>query len=285
MALAATVAYSLNSPVAKAAISAGMEPITLVVARFPLGALLFGATLSLTRLGQPTGDQKPLDRKALLIGFGSGIINGCTLAALFGALRYIDASVSAVLSIALIQLFTLGLLTLRGEPITQRHLIRLGLSLAGLYLLFGLQGGIDARGIMLIGLGSLLFSIHIVSVQWYLSAYNTWSVTTLLVTSASVIVILLWWISGAPTYIPGWIGWMTIAVQVLIATYIGRILTYGAIQRIGSGQFALLSPLETALTVLWSVLFLGERLGSSQWAGTGLILVSALLAAQFKGKR
>lgn len=120
MALAATVAYSINAPIAKAAISAGMEPITLVAVRFPLGAMLFGATLSMTSLGKPTAAQLPLDQRALLIGFASGIVNGCTLAALFGALSYIDASMSSVLSIALIQLFTLAILTLRGESFTRR---------------------------------------------------------------------------------------------------------------------------------------------------------------------
>lgn len=113
------------------------------------------------------------------------------------------------------------------------------------------------------------------SVQWYLSSYNTWSVTNLLVVSATLTVIVIWWFNGMPTYVPGWIGWVTIAVQSLIA---GRILTYGAIQRIGSEQFALLSPLETAMAVIWSVLFLGEWLSITKWSGTVLILISDLLA-------
>jgi drug/metabolite transporter (DMT)-like permease len=57
-----------------------------------------------------------------------------------------------------------------------------------------------------------------------------------------------------------------------------------AINRIGSGQMALLTPLETLLTVTWSMLFLDERLTTIQWVGGGLILASALLAIQRLGR-
>ncbi|MCH8339483.1 MAG: EamA family transporter, partial [Chloroflexi bacterium] len=42
----------------------------------------------------------------------------------------------------------------------------------------------------------------------------------------------------------------------------------------------LLGPLETLLTVIWSLLFLQERLSVVQWAGGGLILFGAVLAGQ-----
>jgi drug/metabolite transporter (DMT)-like permease len=49
---------------------------------------------------------------------------------------------------------------------------------------------------------------------------------------------------------------------------------------IGSGQLALLGPLETMLSVIWAVLFLHERLSLWQFAGGALILLSAALAVQ-----
>ena len=53
-----------------------------------------------------------------------------------------------------------------------------------------------------------------------------------------------------------------------------------SVRIIGGGQVALLNPLETFLTVIWSVLFLSESLTAVQWMGGGLILLSALLAIQ-----
>jgi drug/metabolite transporter (DMT)-like permease len=55
---------------------------------------------------------------------------------------------------------------------------------------------------------------------------------------------------------------------------------FSGLQRIGGGQVALLVPLETLLSVLWSVLFLQEHLSLWQALGGVLILSSALLAIQ-----
>jgi drug/metabolite transporter (DMT)-like permease len=48
---------------------------------------------------------------------------------------------------------------------------------------------------------------------------------------------------------------------------------------------SLIMPLETMLSVTWSMLFLGEKLLQWQWLGAGLILISALLAAKERPKR
>ncbi|MEZ4638614.1 MAG: EamA family transporter [Caldilineaceae bacterium] len=42
----------------------------------------------------------------------------------------------------------------------------------------------------------------------------------------------------------------------------------------------MLNPLEILLAVIWSILFLHERLSLTTWLGGGLILFSALLAIQ-----
>jgi drug/metabolite transporter (DMT)-like permease len=261
-------------------ILAGMDSLTLVLGRFVVASVLFGLTAALTPLAKAKPGQRPMDRRGLLIGFAAGGINGLTLAILFKALTYLHASISSLLSLALIPIFTLILLFWRGEAIRRRDLLRLAASLLGLYLLVGLQGTVNPWGLFLVVSGAFLFSVHIVAVQWYLKPYNTWAVTALLVISATVAVIVLWLIEGSPTYVPGWGGWLAIAVQGVLVTYIARLLTYQAINYIGSGQYALLSPLETALTVLWAFLFLGEWIDSWQWLGMLLILVSPLFAFQ-----
>jgi drug/metabolite transporter (DMT)-like permease len=55
---------------------------------------------------------------------------------------------------------------------------------------------------------------------------------------------------------------------------------FEGVRLLGSGQVALLLPLETLLAVFWSVVFLGERLTFWEWVGGGLIMFSALLAIQ-----
>jgi drug/metabolite transporter (DMT)-like permease len=75
-------------------------------------------------------------------------------------------------------------------------------------------------------------------------------------------------------------AWLGIIVLAVVCTYLARVAMFTAMQRLGGSQVTLLVPLETLLTVVWSVLFLGERLSPLQWAGSGLILLSAALAAR-----
>ena len=277
-ALVATVEYSTNAPIARGVILAGMSPVTLLSGRFLLAVLLYSITLSVLPV-KKSGGGRPLDRFGFWVSVGSGMINGFMMTAFFTVLETVSASIASMTSVALVQLFTLGLLFFRGEPITLRHSLRWLVGLAGLYLMIGLGGSANAFGLLLLVISSILYSIHMVSVQWFLKPYNTWTITTILVISATIAIVIVWVLTGAETYVPTPTGWIAMLFLGIFATYIGRVLTYSAINRIGSGQFVLLTPLETSLTIVWSVIFLGERLTPLQWLGAFFILMSILLAA------
>lgn len=277
-ALAATVIYSTNAPVARGAILAGMDPNTLVFGRFVLGNLLFALTLSLTPLGRPRGAQQPFDRRGMLLSLSAGVINGLMLLAGAWGLTELSASIATLLSIALTPLFVMGLLRLRGERIQPWDLLRLAIGLVGLYGLIGLDGAISRWGVLLTTLSAFLYALHMVIVQWFLRPYNTWTVTATLILGASLPAGLLWWWMGASRYVPGVIGWGALVIQGIAATYLARILIYEAVNRIGSAQIALLTPLEAALTVIWAVLWLAEVITTRQAAGILLILLGAALA-------
>jgi drug/metabolite transporter (DMT)-like permease len=100
----------------------------------------------------------------------------------------------------------------------------------------------------------------------------------------TVVVLSTWLAEGAPWKNPDWRGWLAIIVLVVISTYLSRLLMVAAINRIGSGQMALLTPVETLMTIIWSMLFLGERLAPLQLLGGTLILASALLAIRRMGR-
>jgi drug/metabolite transporter (DMT)-like permease len=59
---------------------------------------------------------------------------------------------------------------------------------------------------------------------------------------------------------------------------------YTAVREIGSGQMALLNPVETLLSVISATTFLQEHLSLVQWAGSGVILVSMLLSIRRIGR-
>lgn len=280
-ALFATFVYSTNSTIARGAILAGMHPITLLAGRFIFASALFGTALSGMAPAKPSDQadgNKPLDAFGFWAGMGSGLINGLVLVCFFMALRTVSASIQSITTIALIQLFTLAMLAFGGEAITGRKILRIVLGLIGLYFLLGIDREADPFGILLLVVGSIFFAVHIVSVQWYLSEYNVFTVTTLIVCSATVSTLFLWFITDATWFIPTPIGWIAILFQGIVTTFIGRVLTYQAIGIIGSGQYALLAPFETALTILWASIFLSERLTSVQFLGVVFVLLGLLLA-------
>lgn len=285
LAILSTIIFSTNTPIARSIILDAMDPMTLVVTRFVLAALLFAIVLRLTPLGTPSADEKPLDRRIVLICLTSGAINGITLTCWYSALRYLDAAMASVLGIALFPTMTLLFLALRGEPFTRKKVLRLAVVMVGLYFLIGIGDQLNARGLLFVIGAATTYALHLVSVQWFMQAYNTWATTALMMAGGAIVVVILWLWSGAPTYVPGWRGWLVIAYQVVILTFIGRTVIYAAIDRIGSGQVALLTPIETVLTIVWSALFLGELLTPTQSLGAVLILLSALLAAEWKRNR
>ena len=65
---------------------------------------------------------------------------------------------------------------------------------------------------------------------------------------------------------------MIIGILTIVSTYIARLTLYAAVWRIGSGQVALLWPVQMFLAVLFSVFLLQEQLSPIQWLGGGLTL-------------
>lgn len=285
LALASVFAYSTNTPLARAVIVAGINPTTLLAYRFTLGAILFGGTITFTSLGTAKGEQRPLDQRGLIFALLIGVANGLTLLCFYWALSRLNASIASPLGIALIPIFTLAILRLGGEAFTRKQFLRLILSLIGIYLLMGFSGAIDLWGVTLVALGAFLYASHMVAVQWYLPNYNTWMVSALMAFAAAAVMLTFWLVNVRDFFVPGLFGWVAILILGIVASYLGRVMTYAAVAYIGSAQLALVTPVETVLTIFWSVLFLNETLLPIQWIGAILIVLSLLLAAEWRQRK
>jgi drug/metabolite transporter (DMT)-like permease len=158
--------------------------------------------------------------------------------------------------------------------------VRLGLGLAGVYLLIGAGGRADVVGVLLVVASVLASSLQTVFIQWFLQGYNGLTITLYMVLGMMVVAVG-WWAAQGTGWTPlTWQAWLGIGVLALVCTYLARVAMFTAMMRLGGSQVTLLVPLETLLTVVWSVLFLGERLTLMQTLGSALILLSAALAAQ-----
>jgi drug/metabolite transporter (DMT)-like permease len=232
-----------------------------------------------TTVGTVMPGRLRLGRRSLLFCVAAGVANGLGMVLFFLALTRLNASVGSMI-LSLSPLVVLLLLALRGERFTYRNLIRLGLGLLGVYLLIGPGGRANLIGVVL-AVGSLIvFPLPVVIIQWYLAGDDPWTVTLYMVATMAFVA-GGWWLAQGAVWTPlGPQGWLLLGVLAVVSTYLARLTMFVAVRELGGGQVGLLQPLETMLTVLWSVAWLGERLSWLQWLAGGLIALSALLAMQ-----
>jgi drug/metabolite transporter (DMT)-like permease len=274
LAITSTVAFSVATPLGKVAIDLGITPTTLLVLRFAISVVLL-----LSTLGATSPEKIRIDRKGLLIVGGAGLINGLGVLSFFWSLTRLDASVATMI-FSLTPLVVLAVLALGGEKLTYRHLLRLVIGLSGVYLLIGPGGQVDWIGVIMI-FGSMVgISFEFSMIQWFARAYDTRTITLYVVSGMLTSISGFWWFQGAPWPDPGWQGWLIVGIIGVVTGYFAWWAMFTSIRYIGGGQVILLTPLETLLSVLWSVLFLQERLSTWQWIGGLFILVSAILAAR-----
>lgn len=272
LALVATLAFSISTPLGKAAVNLGVDPTTLLLLRFALSTGLLAGTVALT-----APDRLRIDRRGFAITFVAGVVNGLGALAFFWSLTRLEASVATMIY-SLNPLAILGLLALRGEKLTSRHWLRLALGLGGAYLLIGPSGQVDLLGVALVLVNVFSVALELSLVQWFLKDYGTRTVALYVLSGMLVVIFGFWMIQGgqlAPLTAP---AWLVILSMALFCTYFAWLALFSGVSRLGSGQYALLIPLETLLSVIWALAFLGERMDGNQALGALLILGSALLA-------
>lgn len=270
--MSATFASSIVTPLVRGAVVGGMDPISLLLVRLLLAMLLLAGTMAFM-----APEKFRVDRRGLCILGGVGLISGLEICCFFWSLAFVNSSMSAMIK-SVQPLVVLLLLTLRGERLTGRHWLRLALAGAGIYLLVGPEGNVAPFGLLLLAFSILLYAAQLAFLQWWLMHYDGMTVTLYLTLVMTLVIAVWWWVQRAEWHDPGRQGWLVIVVLAVVSTYFARLAQFAAIRRMGSGQIAMLWPLQTLLIILLSVLFLGERMTPIQWLGGALILSSALLA-------
>jgi drug/metabolite transporter (DMT)-like permease len=271
LALLTILFFSIQPTAAKIVLNAGLTPEAQLALRYGFSTLLFFVTI-----GLQAPQRLQIDRCGLLICVGAGLILSVGTLAFTASLLWIDTSIASML-FATYPLVVLVVLALRGESFTYRNIVRLLLGLVGVYLLVGPGGQVASTGVLLVLTACFIFALYIVTLQ-YLKDYHPQTLLFYLLAAKAVAFIVLWLIRGAAW--PGLdaSGWLGLAILVVICTYLAQQCLFGAVRLIGSGQMALLNPIEPFLTVFWSSLILHERLSPLQWAGSSLIILSMFLA-------
>lgn len=277
-AIIAILGGSSASVVVKAALGdTHAAPLGLLSMRLLLAAPLLWVVMLLVFRQRPT-----FERRLLIGALAAGIANSISLSCFYVALTYIDASVSMVIY-STNPLFVLAILWFLGTTPRRIDGFRALLAIIGVILLVGVGGQAMAwQGVALVAVTAVVFGVHLVIIQKLLKGYSTFQVTPLIVTVMAVCVSVVYFISTPSS---AWLdfsseSWIAIVLTAVVSTVITRLALVEGIQRIGSGQTALLSPVETLLSVIWAALFISERLTPIQLVGGALVLISAALAAR-----
>jgi len=235
-------------------------PLAVVAVRTGMAALLLFLIMAIFR------------RKYIYI-YPAGLL-GCALAGginglgsifYYIGLSRLNASLAQMLY-ALYPFFVAFWLRLDHQPPTRLTILRIGLACISAVLLTSAGGGkIDTVGVWFMLIAAALYAFHIPINQRVLFDIPAPTVTLYTLISMSVIVIPAYLIfdRSFPTDNIPWIP----VIGLTTVTFASRLLLFTGVKHIGGMQTALLGLGELLVAILFSHIFLHERLATLQWVG------------------
>lgn len=271
-ALSSALFLGLAPVFGKQAILLGFTPLAVVAVRTSLAALMLFIFLILFKRSffyiYPVG----------LVGcIIAGITNGLGSILYYTALSRLDAGIGQLLY-SFYPLFVAFWLFIDRQPLSKVTLLRLTLSLPGVYLLISNSSkGVDLIGAVFMIGSAILYALHLLINQRVLFEVPAPTVTfyTLLSMALTVTIAFLIFNPQLPPVTKIW--WPLIGLSFI--TFFSRITLFFGVKQLGGMQTALLGLGELLVTVVLAQVWLGERLTSNQWIGALLLAVNLLLTA------
>lgn len=272
-ALGSAIMLGLTPIFGKVAIQQGLDAIAVVALR-TLGATML-LLLIVLAFRRSYFYIFPLGLAGCML---AGTLNGIGSLFFYVGLARIDASLGQLLY-TLYPVWVALLLYLDGQQPSKLTLLRLGLSIPGVYLITQAGAGlIDWQGVLYMCLASLMYAIHIPINQRVLYEVPAPTVTLYTLLAMTVVVTPAWLILPPHGIAIPEASWWPI-VGLILATFLARLMLFSGVKMIGGVQTSLFGLAELLVTISLAVGLLGERLSIAQWAGALLLTVTLLLAA------
>lgn len=266
----------------------GASPLLIAeaVAHFPpwtLAALraALGLPLLLLAAGALGPQRRPSRHDLLTALVGGTLVVTIPFVSMAAGMQYIPSGMGGMLY-ATMPLFTLALaaLFLADEPASAEQALRIGTGLIGVAMIS--VPAIQAGGFAQAGFGTLMVLISPLSY----AAGNVWfrrrRKMAPLVLSAGMFAVgaLTVWpmallIDGRVTVEPSLSVIGTLAALVVLATIAPNLLNYALVQRAGANKAALAMFLMPAFSVLFGMVFRGERLPMLAFVGLALVILAS----------
>jgi drug/metabolite transporter (DMT)-like permease len=275
--LISAVGFGLMAIFVKEAYAAGVSLITLLALRFTLAGLAFWAIVA------PRCPSFPA-RSVVLVGLAMGAIGYAAQSALyFGALKHIDASLTALLLYTYPALVFGAALLLGRERGGVRRLGALALSSAGtvLVLVGGAGGSPEPIGIAM-GLGAACaYTVYILVADRIAGRIDPMLLSALVATGGAGSFVGFGLVTGSIdlTFAPA--GWLWVAGIAGFSTVLAISFFLKGLELVGPATAGILSTLEPVVTVGLAMLIFAERLGALQALG-GAAVIAAIVLLQAK---
>jgi drug/metabolite transporter (DMT)-like permease len=210
----------------------------------------------------------------------AGGINGLGSLFYYGSLGRIDASLGQLLY-SMYPLFVVIYLWLDGQPPSRLTMLRIFLMFPAVYLLTRADfQQVDLVGMVMMLIASALYAFHLPINQRVLYDMPAPTVTLYTLMAMSGVVVPAYFISlifGGTSIFPALnLAWGPVLGLTLV-TFISRLTLFLGVKNLGGLQTALLGLSEMLVTLLFSFIWLGERLSWQQWLGAGVMLGSIIL--------
>jgi drug/metabolite transporter (DMT)-like permease len=265
--LAASAAFGAMAVLGKLAYEQGATVGTLLSLRFGLAAVLFWALVS-------RAEVRALRRRDVAGGLALGAgVYALQAGLYFAALERIEASLLSLVVYTFPVMVAVASVLLGRERLTVRRVGALVLAFAGLVLILGRTGPVDALGIGLALATAVVYSFYILVGEGIAARVPARVLAALVASGAAVTLSLasaaLGQLEPGRLTLAGW-GW--ILALAVVSTVIALSLLFAGLRRVGPTTASILCNAEPVVTVVLAFLAFGEVLAPAQLAGGALVL-------------
>ncbi|HKU71292.1 MAG TPA: DMT family transporter [Burkholderiales bacterium] len=288
LAIGGVVFFSLRPIFIKLAYAYVTDPVTLLALRMVFSVPFFIAAALWVRGGT---SHRPLAGRELVAVAGLGILSYYGASFLdFIALQYIPAGLGRLLLFTYPTIVVLLSAALLGKGVTRREIAALGLTYAGLALVFeqSLQG--EHRNFWLgaaLAFGSsICYALYLVAGAEVITRVGSIRFTAYAMTAASIACILQFFALRpfSALDLPAPVYGYAIAMAV-ISTAVPVFMTSEALRRVGANTVAIIGALGPVTTIAFGWLGLEEVMAPLQLLGSLLVLIGVVVISLKPGPK
>lgn len=267
--------------------SAGMEyigPFTFNGIRMMLGGLVLMPFIWRTARRRAPEEKKQEDQRALWLG---GVLCGVALF-LGSTLQQIGIADTSAGKAGFITAMYVVLVPLCGLLLGKRETwllwVSVGLACVGLYLLCVRETASLTRGDLMVLLGALGFTAHILLIDHFSPKVDGVKLSCIQFLVSGALALCFMAVRETPTWTSIRAAWLPLLYTGIFSCGVAYTLQILGQKDTDPTVASLILCLESVFSVLFSWLLLGERLSPVELAGCALMF-AAILMAQFSGKK